>query len=45
MNKKQPLGTRCPECGLKIRGKNHEEGRHHQEHIEKRRKEAAKQDR
>ena len=26
---KRIIGTKCPECGYKIRGKNHDEGDHH----------------
>lgn len=29
--KKSKAKKRCPSCGYKIRGPNHEEGRHHQQ--------------
>jgi len=29
MKKVQVKPTKCPECGFRIRGKKHEEGRHH----------------
>lgn len=29
IKEKRIIGTKCPECGYKIRGKNHDEGDHH----------------
>lgn len=41
MSNNKGNGTKCAECGLRIRGSNHTEGSHHKAHVEKRAKAAA----